>query len=145
MKKRLLVLLLCASGAMPSFAQQADDILGTWFTADNDSKVEITKKDGAYIGQIIWLSDPFEEDGKTPLIDDKNPNKELRNQPIQGMILMTGLKWKNGEWDDGDIYDPESGNTYSAMATMPDKNTIKLRGYMGFSLLGRTTTWVRAK
>ena len=91
------------------------------------------------------MSDPFEEDGKTPLIDDKNPNKGLRNRPIQGMVLLTGPKWKKGEWDDGDIYDPEYGNTYSAMVMMPDKNTLKLRGYMGFSLLGRTTTWVRAK
>lgn len=53
MRKLLLALLICAYGAIPSLAQQADDILGTWFTADNDSKVEITKKDGSYIGQII--------------------------------------------------------------------------------------------
>lgn len=147
MKKFLFLFIFCAYGAMSVIAQQkADDILGTWYTENQKSKVEvIKKKDGKYYATILSLNEPYEADGKTLKVDDENPKKELRSRKIVGIEFLTGLEWKGDEWDDGDIYDPESGNTYSAMATMPDKNTVKLRGYMGFSLLGRTTVWTRAK
>ena len=146
MKKLFFLLVFCAYGAIGVMAQQADDILGVWFTEDKKSKVEvIKKKDGKYYGKIAWLMNPYEEDGKTPKVDDENPNKELRERPIIGLEFLEGMKWTGDEWYGGDIYDPQSGNSYSAMAAMPDKNTVKLRGYIGFSLLGRTTTWTRAK
>ena len=49
-----------------------------------------------------------------------------------------------GEWKGGDIYDPESGKTYSSYMFLKDKNTLKVRGYVGISLFGRTEVWTRA-
>ena len=142
--KNLLLIIFCAFGAMNTFAQKGDDLLGIWHTEDEKSRIEIIKKsDGKYYGSVIWLKEPYEEDGKTIKVDDENPDPKKRATPIVGLELLKELTWDGEEWDDGEIYDPQSGNTYSSMATMPDVNTIKMRGYMVFSLLGRTTVWTR--
>lgn len=142
--KQVFFLLFCAFGTMNIYAQKGDDIIGIWHTEDEKSRIEIFKKnDGHYYGKVKWLKEPYEEDGKTIKVDDENPDPKLRNKPIVGLELLKKLEWDGEEWDNGEIYDPQTGNTYSSMANMPDKNTIKMRGYMGFSLLGRTTVWTR--
>ncbi len=145
MKKLLPILFICACGTMPALAQQGGDIIGVWLTEGGKSRIEVTQRNGKYYGTIIWLRDPYESDGKTVKVDDENPKKELRTRPIVGIEIIKGLEFDEDEWDNGDIYDPESGNTYSAIARMPDKNTLKVRGYLGFSLLGRTTVWTRVR
>jgi len=50
---------------------------------------------------------------------------------------------KDKIWDDGELYDPKKGKTYSGMMTLKDENTIDLRGYIGFSFIGRSSTWTR--
>ena len=75
-----------------------------------------------------------------------NPNPQLREQTILGLIIMKDLKFKKTSyWYDGSIYDARSGKTYSLEIIMPDKNTLKLRGYLGISLIGKTTIWKRVK
>ena len=108
-------------------------------------------------GDIIWLKEPNwtekdlknEEDAvlgqaKTDL---KNDDKSLRTRPILGMTLLTGLKLKGeNKWDGGKIYDAESGNTYACQATLEEGgDTLKMKGYIGFSWIGRSTTWTRGK
>jgi uncharacterized protein (DUF2147 family) len=61
-----------------------------------------------------------------------------------GMLLMTGFKFDGeDEWEDGDIYDPKSGNTYSCYIRFEDENTLKVRGFIGISWIGRTTYWTK--
>ena len=61
-----------------------------------------------------------------------------------GMVMLTGFAFiKDKIWDDGELYDPKKGKTYSGMMTLKDKNTIDLRGYIGFSFIGRSSTWTR--
>ena len=143
--KKLLLLSLCFIG-FQSIGQNPDDILGVWLNQDKDAHIEITKKGNQYFGKIIWLKFPNEEDG-TPKVDDENPEEKLRSQPIKGLVIVKELEWDedDNEWDDGTIYDPKSGNTYSCYTTIKEKDVLNLRGYVGFSLIGRTNVWTRVK
>ncbi len=126
---------------------QSDRINGYWMTEDDQSQVEIyTDNTGTVHGKIIWLDEPYEEDG-TPKLDDENPERALRSQPILGLDVIEGFTYdaSNQEWIGGTIYDPESGRTYNAYMRLEDRNTLRLRGYvMGMRFLGRTTYWNRA-
>jgi uncharacterized protein (DUF2147 family) len=68
-----------------------------------------------------------------------------RNNPVIGLVMLTAFKFDgDDEWIGGDIYDPESGKTYSSYMYLKDINTLKVRGYVGISLFGRTETWTRS-
>ena len=73
-------------------------------------------------------------------INCKGKNKNL---PIEGMTIVEGLELNGKTWEDGTILDPKSGKIYSCYITLEDNNTLKVRGYIGFSLLGRTQKWIR--
>jgi uncharacterized protein (DUF2147 family) len=60
------------------------------------------------------------------------------------MVMMNSFAHIEGNvWDNGELYDPKKGKTYSGMITLTDKNTLDLRGYIGFSFIGRSSTWTR--
>ena len=124
---------------------QSDDILGIWLEEKKQSKIEIYKKDNNFFGKIIWLKDPLDEYGNIKL-DKKNPNNSMRKNPINGLIIMKDLKYKKkGEWSDGEIYDARSGKTYSLEVYMKNVDKLDLRGYIGYTLFGKTTSWTRVK
>lgn len=67
----------------------------------------------------------------------------FKNKPVQGLQVVWGLKDKgNGEWVGGHILDPKSGRIYRAKMTLKG-NKLYVRGYVGFSVLGRTQVWYR--
>ncbi len=120
-------------------------IEGHWYNAEKTTKIQIYKNaSGNYDGKIAWLKEP-NENGK-PKVDKDNPDKSLRSRPLLNMVMVKGLKSKgNNKYDGGTIYDPKSGNTYSSKVELTGPNTMKLRGFIGVSLLGRTEVWTRAK
>ena len=122
---------------------KADDITGNWLTGGKEpAKIQIYKSGEKFSGKIVWLKNPI-ENGKQR-VDANNPDKAKRSNPIIGLVMLTGFKFDgNDEWKGGDIYDPESGKTYSSYLYLKDKNTLKVRGYVGISLFGRTETWAR--
>ena len=127
------------------FAQtRSDDIVGVWLTNGKEpAKIQIYKSGEKYYGKIIWLKNPT-DNGKSRL-DANNPDKSKRIQPIIGLIILKGFKFDGDEeWEDGDIYDPESGDTYSCYLSLKNKNTLKVRGYIGISLFGRTEIWTKS-
>jgi len=97
-------------------------------------------KDGKYYGNIKWLNEPLREDGSIKL-DDENPSKELQNRKIHGLQLLKAFKFntKKGEWDKGTIYNPKTGKTYSCFMWFDDNdtNTLHVKGFIGFSLIGK--------
>ncbi len=143
MKRKFLVLL--AALMLFSYALNAQvkpgDIIGFWFTANKDAKIEIYKASEKFYGKIVWLKTPTNENGK-PKVDKHNPDETKRSNPIVGLVLLNGFVFKGDEWK-GTIYDPESGKTYSSYLSLKDNNTLKVRGYIGISLLGRTEVWTR--
>lgn len=122
----------------------ADDITGTWLTPGDDAaKISIYKSGGKYYGKITWLQVPV-KNGK-PRVDENNADVSRRNDPIIGMVLVKDFVWdpEDEEWDSGRVYDPKSGNTYSGYLKLIDKDRLKLRGFIGISLIGRTEYWAR--
>ncbi|MEP7231609.1 MAG: DUF2147 domain-containing protein [Ginsengibacter sp.] len=119
---------------------KADGILGIWETSGKEpAKIEVYKSLDKYYGKIIWLKYPNEK-GSSKL-DKNNPDKKKQNQQIIGLLILTELSFDSDEWSDGKIYDPESGNTYSCYISIKNKTTLKVRGYLGISLFGRTEFW----
>ncbi|MBI1185329.1 DUF2147 domain-containing protein [bacterium] len=144
----LAVAVLCSS--FSSTANYGSDaILGIWWNQEKTSRIEVYKRNNKYYGKIVWLENEFEDGSSTqPNLDDKNPDESLRSRKLMGLEILKDLEWDDDEWDDGQIYDPKSGNTYSCYAEFEDDdnlNRLKFRGYMGVSLLGRTSYWTRYK
>ena len=70
----------------------------------------------------------------------------MRSAPLRGYRILKDFEYKGkGEWADGTIYDPETGNTYSSVITMKDDNTLDIRGFVGVRTFGRSDTWRRLK
>jgi uncharacterized protein (DUF2147 family) len=138
-------LLLLGLLSPPTFSQDSDRerILGTWLTAGGESKVEIYRCDSVtFCGKIIWLRDPLKE-GK-PVTDDKNPEDSLKSRPVLGLQILRGFTYAGDRlWSGGKIYDPKSGNDYSAKMTLVDEQNLDLRGYVVIPLFGRTEKWTR--
>ncbi len=142
MEKALLMFLLTLPALV--FAQ-ADAIVGKWKTDGGKSHIEIYEKDGEFHGKIVWLREPLNEDGK-PKTDKNNPDESKRNRSLKGLALLSSFEYEgDNEWQEGEIYDPESGKTYSCVITLESDDTLDVRGYIGVSWLGRSTTWTRVK
>lgn len=139
--------------AVAAVAADGDAVLGVWTTApekDGYAKIELTKEDGRYYGEIVWLSEPtYPADDRRGMggrskIDRENPDPALRDRPILGLRILNDFEYEgNSQWKRGTIYDPSNGKTYKCNIRLLDDGTLKVRGYVGFSLLGRTTTWTR--
>ncbi len=143
MKKLTLFLFIFLMGSI-AFAQQHSPI-GTWLNESGEARIEIYKCDSEKLcGKIVWLKDP-NRDGK-PKTDINNPDDKLRSRPIKGMVMMKGFEHDEGnKWDDGEIYDPKNGKTYSCNMTMLGPDKLEVRGYIGFSMIGRSQKWTRVK
>ena len=143
MMKQIALALIVLISSKSLIAQKADDIVGYWLTSGkNPAKIQIFKTGNKYNGKIVWLTNPM-ENGK-PKLDNKNPDTKKRQQPIVGMTILTNFIFDGkDEWEDGKIYDPESGNTYSCNMELNGRNKLKVRGYIGLSLFGRTEVWTR--
>jgi uncharacterized protein (DUF2147 family) len=124
----------------PALAQTnqkaADQITGLYWSPKKDAKIEIYKKGEQYFGRSIWLANPRK--------DDKNPNVTLKTREVLGIELLTSFIYENGVYSAGRIYDPESGKTYDCKMTMIGDD-LKVRGYIGISLFGRTEIFQRIK
>ena len=122
---------------------QTNQIEGVWITQDDEtgkkkSEVLLYKNEGKLYGKILNLL--LEEDKDKLCVNCKGENKNLA---IKGMVIVEGLELNGKTWEGGTILDPKSGKTYSCYITFENDNTLKVRGYIGFSLLGRTQKWIR--
>ena len=137
------MLLLLVLLAIPSFSQDKDRVVAKWLNASGDGQIMIYKKGDKYVGRLVWLKEPYDQDGK-PKIDSKNPNASLKTRPLLGTeILKDFVYLGDGVWDQGSIYDPKTGKTYSSKMSMINNNKLSVRGYVGISILGRTEIWQR--
>lgn len=128
-----------ASGA---FLHAADDpqtdVLGNWLTEPKSGIIQISRRgDGLYEGKIVGGNQP----GR---MDDKNPDPAKRQQILRGQIILHDLKYDGaGKWSGGSIYDPDSGKTYKCKMELLGDGRLKVRGYIGVSLLGKSQLWTR--
>lgn len=140
--------MLVATLVLPAHAwgqSDAEKILGVWETGSGKARVKIDKSGEKYVGKIVWLREPNNEEGK-PKVDKNNPDENLRTVPLLGYRMLKGFSYTGSNtWEDGTIYDPENGSTYSCEITMTDENTLDVRGFIGVSVFGRTDVWKRVQ
>lgn len=123
----------------------AQTVFGNWKTIDDNtgevrSIVEIYQENNKVYGRIKELINPKKEDAICIecCCEDKD-------KPIRGLVVIKGLTKDGDEYNGGKILDPESGKLYKCYIELEDANTLKVRGYIGFSLLGRTQYWERVQ
>ena len=134
-----LVLLLIVVGN--SYAQ---DVVGKWKTIDDNtgtakSVVEIFKQDGKVYGKVVAILNPDRQDA----VCDRCSGRD-QGQPVLGMTIIRGLEKDGDEYNGGKILDPESGKLYKCYIELEEDGRLKVRGYVGFSLIGRTQYWLPA-
>ena len=141
--KKITTTLLFAFVGLLAFSQTNADIVGEWYNAEKDAVITLFEDNETVSGKITWMQFPNDDNGN-PKTDPLNPDEKLKSRARMGMVMLTGFAFiKDKIWDDGELYDPKKGKTYSGMMTLKDKNTIDLRGYIGFSFIGRSSTWTR--
>jgi uncharacterized protein (DUF2147 family) len=149
------ILLIAAAGliglsSQALLAQDMNTPVGTWKTVDDNtgrvkSLVKIWDVNGKLSGQVIEV---YPEPGKPPEPICDKCTGSLKDKKIKGLVIMWGFTKDDDVWDGGRIFDPEKGNDtlYKAKLTpMNGGQDLKVRGYIGFSLLGRNQTWHRVK
>lgn len=121
--------------------------VGLWQTIDDVTNkptalIRITEQNGQLAGRI----------DKLIVAPGANPNPPcvactgaLKNHPVVGLTILSGLKKEGASYSGGEILDPNNGKTYKSRLTLLDGgNKLDVRGYVGTPLLGRSQTWVRA-
>jgi uncharacterized protein (DUF2147 family) len=140
----LLVILLTAIPAVGRAGELSP--VGFWTTIDSsagtpEALVRIDEKNGEYTGTIVRLFDPTDDpDSKCEKCTDYR-----KNQPVVGMMILSGMRQHGEQYDGGEILDPDSGSVYKSVMRLQDGGReLVVRGYLGVSLFGRSETWVRA-
>ncbi|MEZ5564945.1 MAG: DUF2147 domain-containing protein [Gammaproteobacteria bacterium] len=126
-----------ASDASAS-SQTAAAVAGNWLTEPRDGIIQLSvSADGSLEGRIVGGNAPQRT-------DEKNPDPALRSKLLRGQVIVHDMKYDgDSSWSGGTIYDPDSGRTYRCNMTLIGNDQLKVRGYIGFSLLGRTQLWTR--
>jgi len=143
----LLVLVLTFWSGISVFSQvhKPDDIAGTWLNEEATGKIQIYKEKGKYFGKLVWLKEPNDKVTGLPRTDKENPDIKLKSTPLIGLVNLKNFVFDGKEeWESGTIYDPKNGKTYKCYIKFEYVNKLKIRGYIGFSLLGRNTYWTKS-
>ena len=137
--------LLVLSAVVASSATPASSSpIGLWKTFDDKTGsargiVRIYEDGGKLFGRVVRSFMPGAEDRVCALCTD-----DRKNQPIIGLVIIRNMKQDNDDYTGGDILDPESGAVYHCKLHLEkDGSVLIVRGYIGFSLLGRSQTWQR--
>jgi uncharacterized protein (DUF2147 family) len=122
--------------------------IGRWTTIDDSthkpkSVVLIWEKNGVVYGMVESI---VPEPGKPASPVCNRCDGELKGKPIKGMVIMWGFRKDDDEWSGGRILDPENGKVYRCYVRVVDGGRrLKVRGYVGLAMLGRTQHWLRAQ
>jgi len=126
-----------------SYATDGASPVGKWWVEGNESQIEIYEKEGKLFGKIAWTLRKYEDDGREKL-DYNNPDKSLQHRHIQSFDFITNLVKKDQKkYGDGKLYNPKDGRTYSCEIELQSKNKLRLKGYIGHPLLGKSVIWER--
>lgn len=147
MFKKSVLLFLFLLSILFSFAQSADKVLGNWMSEKKDKIIEVYKSNDLYYGKIVWLKDSEEGKGEERL-DIKNPNSNLKTKNIIGINYLISFSYYSDRkvWKEGNIYNFNTGNTYTGKIHINEYDELELTGYYGILwFLGRTQIWSRVE
>lgn len=142
MRKIIVTFIFLVSGILFT---QAQDVFGKWKTVDDEtgetkSVVEIYENEGKVYGKVLRILHPDPERQNTVCDRCKDERKDQR---VLGMVIIDGLKKDGDEYNGAKILDPERGKEYRCYIKLIEANKLKVRGYIGFSIFGRTQYWYR--
>lgn len=136
---------LAALLSMPAWAADLSPV-GLWKNIDDVSGkpkalIRISENKGELEGRIEQLFRPAGEDQNPKCVKCEGV---LKDQPIVGMVFMSGLKKSGDEYSGGEILDPDNGKVYKSKLTLIDGGKkVNVRGYIGIPMLGRSQVWIR--
>jgi uncharacterized protein (DUF2147 family) len=155
MKKIACILGLAVVGVLAAtagWAQSPEPLVGTWLNGDKTAHIEIYKQANKYFGKIVWLKEPTypanDEKGMAgkEKVDRENPDPAKRRTPVLGLVILRDFTYvETGRYENGRIYDPKNGKDYKCKITQKSPDALDVRGYIGFSFIGRTDSWTRVK
>ena len=142
MKKLGVIILVLFS---KNFYAQSRGVIGKWNTIDEVSGkalsvVEIFESNNRIYGKVVEILNPKNRNNTC-----KDCPGDDNNKPVLGLIIIKGLVKDGTEYNDGKILDPKSGKLYKCYIELENPNKLKVRGYLGISLIGRTQYWERVK
>jgi uncharacterized protein (DUF2147 family) len=118
--------------------------VGVWRTIDDKTNkpralVQIFARDGLLFGKVTSILDAQYADARCAGCSD-----DRKGQPVMGLEIIRDMKPDGERWDGGTILNPQTGDVYHCkMHLGPDGQTLVVRGFIGFSLIGRSQTWQR--
>ncbi len=135
------VILAAAAGA----AAQSATPVGLWKTVNERGEAEglvrIVEVAGEFRGTVEKVYSPPAPSANPLCVDCSG---ELKDRPVVGMQILSGLRWDGNEYSGGEILDPDNGTSYRCLMRLADDGRkLEVRGYIGISLLGRTQVWLR--
>ncbi len=124
---------------------QSQSVIGKWKTIDDEtgrpiSIVEVFEKNHKVYGKVLEILNPANRNRVCEKCSGEDSNK-----PILGLTVIKGLTKVGDEYTKGKILDPKNGKLYSCYITLENQDKLKVRGYIGISLFGRTQYWYRIK
>ncbi len=128
-----------------ALAAAADNLspLGVWLGVSDDGEkghVQIHECGRKLCGKLVWNTQPDAN-------DINNPDEALRSRRVIGLTILWDLE-PDGEnfWDYGRLYDPTTGKTWRCnIRVLPGGDRLRIRGYLGISLLGQSRIWTRVR
>lgn len=138
--KQFITLLICVLATSSMYSQS---VIGKWKTIDDEtgdakSIVEVYSKSGKIYAKVVEILDLEHKNSVC-----KKCSGEDKNKSILGLTIIKGLSKDGSEYNSGEILDPKNGKLYKCALSLESKDKLKIRGYIGFSLLGRTQYWHR--
>lgn len=127
------------------FSSHSQSVLGKWKTVNEEtgqstSIIEIYEDGDVLSGKVVRILKEEDRDRVCTKCEG-----DMKNKPIEGLVVMTGLEKSGDEYEGGVVTDPKTGKVYKCKIWIdedqPDK--LNVRGYISFFY--RTQTWVRAK
>jgi uncharacterized protein (DUF2147 family) len=112
-------------------AQGATEPTGVWLTQAGDARVRVSQCGGGICGVIVGLRDPNDPATGKPQVDDKNPNPALKNRPMIGLPLFSGMHPAGPNKWSGQIYNADDGSTYASSVSVTGPDTLRVEGCVG--------------
>jgi uncharacterized protein (DUF2147 family) len=138
----VLSILAALPGTPPAHAQAGDDATGVWLTQAGDARVRIKKCGDGICGVVVGLREPINPATGRPQVDDKNPNPALRNRPMIGLPLFSGMQATGPHRWSGQIYNADDGSTYVSHVSLAGPDVLRVEGCVGALCGGEN--WTRA-
>jgi uncharacterized protein (DUF2147 family) len=130
----------------PAHGADEPSPVGLWKNIDDvtgkpKALIRITESQGELQGRLekLFLAPQVDQNPRCDKCEGVH-----KDQPVLGMVFMSGLKKKGDEYTGGEIIDPDNGKVYKSKVTLIDGGRkLNVRGYIGVPMFGRSQVWVR--